>query len=252
MAKIKIKDGSGDRHCFTIVPNYILNHSTANDQSLYLHLKRYAGDDGKCFATQETIMKKMGIGRTAYNKSLKYLIDHSWIDYIGMTGGKTRPIKTYKVNNIWELNNNHYKKIPAETAVSTENEKDTVQNSSKIPAETAIEEDLVLLRSTNTSKAVALRGDQWSELIDPFEKITPFYKEFYKNTTERKALDSLASELGFNRLREIIVRLPAIIAQPYAPKVTKPSELKRDYGKLKAFYDQNKNKINKYQITKIH
>jgi hypothetical protein len=48
---VKILDNSGDKRYFTIVPNYILNHSTAIDQALYLQMKRLAGDEGLCFAT---------------------------------------------------------------------------------------------------------------------------------------------------------------------------------------------------------
>ena len=44
MTQINIKDESGDRDCFTIIPNYIANHSTANDQALYFQMKRFAGD----------------------------------------------------------------------------------------------------------------------------------------------------------------------------------------------------------------
>lgn len=150
MAKIKIQDDSGDREFFTIIPNYILNHSSSTDQSLYLQMKRYAGEDGKCFATQETLMKKLGIGIKAYRKSLDYLIKKGWIEFVGLTGGKTRPIKTYKVNNIWQENSDYYKKISAERTLSKDTyqkERDTSQKNSKIPAESTVEEEPVLRRT---------------------------------------------------------------------------------------------------------
>ena len=80
MAKIKIEDGSGDKDFFTIIPNYIKNHSTANDQSLYLQMKGFAGEEGKCFATEKTLMERMGVGKKAFNKSLNYLLEKKWID----------------------------------------------------------------------------------------------------------------------------------------------------------------------------
>ena len=43
-----IQDRSGDKKYFTIVPNFILNHSSANDQALYMQMKRLAGDNGTC------------------------------------------------------------------------------------------------------------------------------------------------------------------------------------------------------------
>jgi len=136
--QIVILDNSGDKKYFSQLPHYILNHSTAVDQALYWQMKRYSGENGKCFATQETLMKKMGVGIKAYRKSLQYLLDKGWIKFIGMTGGKTRPIKTYSITDIWKLNILHYEKIPTERTVSL---KDTGQKHNKIPAESTIEEE---------------------------------------------------------------------------------------------------------------
>jgi len=143
---IKIQDNSGDKDCFTIVPNFVLNHSSANDQSLYLQMKKFAGEKGNCFASQKTLMKKMQKGRQTFNRSLKYLIEKKWISCIGTTLSKTRPIKTYKINNIWKINTEHYKKIPSKTTISlidnVQNNnisiKDNVQNGKKITSKTAL------------------------------------------------------------------------------------------------------------------
>ena len=140
---IEIQDESGDRRYFTIVPNYILNHSTAIDQALYLQMKRLAGEDGRCFATQETLQRKLGVGKQTLKKSLDYLVEHKWIEFIGRTGGKTRPINTYKINDIWKLNSDHYEKISSEMEVS---KKDKSQNGSKISSETTP------IRRTNIKK----------------------------------------------------------------------------------------------------
>ena len=154
--KIKIIDNSGDRKYFTQIPNYIANHSTANDQALYFQMKRYAGENGTCFATQETLTKKLGIGTRAYNKSLKYLLDKGWIKFEGMTKGKTRPIKTYSIVDIWKKNIMEYEEILVETAVSFSKTKkkilvkkqgDTCQKHSKILVESTIEEEPSLIRT---------------------------------------------------------------------------------------------------------
>jgi len=137
---LKIIDESNDKKYFTIVPNYILNHSSGIDKGLYLDMKRMAGEDGICFMTEETMCKRNGIGGKQLHKSLKYLLDHKWIEFIGTTPSKTRPIKTYKILNIWSQNVNFYdnKKIPSESRVSldtAQKEKDTAPKTSKIPAE---------------------------------------------------------------------------------------------------------------------
>lgn len=98
-------------------------------------------------------------------------------------------------------------------------------------------------KTKEISKTSVLQGKQWNELIDLFETINPMYQDFYKNKTERNALESMVARLGFEKVKSTIEHLPEIIALPFAPKVTKPSELKRDLGKLIAFYNQEKSKL---------
>ncbi len=138
--KMKIVDESGDRKYFSQLPHYILNHSTAIDQALYWQMKRYAGEQGVCYATQETLMKKMGVGKHSFRKSLKYLISRGWVEYAGTIKGKTHPVKTYKIKDIWKINILEYEEIGAKSAVSL---KDRGQIGSKIGARLAVEEESV-------------------------------------------------------------------------------------------------------------
>jgi len=112
MDKIRIQDDSSDRKYFTIIPNYIANHSSANDQALYFQIKKHAGDDGECYVSQKTLMEKLDIGDKALKKSFTYLLENNWIKFIGlkdvMTSGGMQKIKSYKVVDIWKMNVNHY------------------------------------------------------------------------------------------------------------------------------------------------
>ena len=193
--EIKIVDESGDKKYFSQLPHYILNHSTAIDQALYWQMKRYSGESGKCFATQETLMKKLGIGRKAYNKSLDYLLKREWIKFVGMTGGKTRPIKTYSITDIWKLNILHYEKIPTERTVSfneeiqAKREGDTGQKNSKIPAKRTVEEEPPKEEPLNKSK----RATQ--SVATPSQES----KNFFQNEEiQKKAIDYLTTK-GFNQ-----------------------------------------------------
>lgn len=91
------------------------------------------------------------------------------------------------------------------------------------------------------SKNVFLQGSQWNELIDSFAPINPMYTEFYSNTTERSALDTMAKKWGYEKLLNTIKALEEICTKKYAPKITKPTELKRDIGKLVLFIKQEEN-----------
>lgn len=155
----KIIDESNDKKYFTIIPNYIINHSSIYEQGLYLFMKRVAGENGFYYMTEETTCKQLQIGIKKYRKSLEYLLNHKWIEFVGMTAGKTRPVKTYKVNDIWKLNTNYYinKKIPLKRAISTITQKDTAQKSNKIPLKsnpiriTNNKEDINTKREANAS-----------------------------------------------------------------------------------------------------
>lgn len=177
MEKINILDESGDKKYFSQLPHYILNHSTAIDQALYWQMKRYAGENGRCYATQETLRKKMHIGKKTYLKSLEYLLSKGWIKYIGMTQGKTRPIKTYSITDIWKLNIDNYEKIGTERAVSfkeigTESNRDRDWNGHKIGTRMDIEEDLIKEEhiKEDIPKGIVAYGDQSINSVFSFLK----------------------------------------------------------------------------------
>lgn len=109
-----IEDGSEDKKYFTIIPNYVLNHSTATVQSLYLQMKRVAGEKGYCAQPRSYFLKKMHIGKNAFNTAIKYMLDHKWLEIetpkVIDTAGGPQKVPRYKVTDLWQLNNEHYKK----------------------------------------------------------------------------------------------------------------------------------------------
>lgn len=111
--KLNIIDESGDRGYFTIIPNYILNHSTAVAQALYLQLKRLAGEDGIAYPGSRYLRDKLGISQPTLRKEFKYLLEKGWIKYDGEkeveTDGGKQKIKSYKIVNLWNINNTFYK-----------------------------------------------------------------------------------------------------------------------------------------------
>ena len=103
---IKIDDESKDKRYFTIIPNFILNHSTAIDQALYSQMKRLTEEEGKniCYPSFNYLMKQLKIGKGNLRKSIKYLIKNRWIDDTGKrrvrTKGGYQMIQSYKINDI--------------------------------------------------------------------------------------------------------------------------------------------------------
>lgn len=110
--KIKVEDESGDRKYFTIIPNLVLNHSTATAQALYMQLKRLAGERGVAYPGSRYLMDKLGISQPTLRKELRYLLEKGWIEFAGekeiSTDGGRQKVTSYRVVDLWELNARHY------------------------------------------------------------------------------------------------------------------------------------------------
>ena len=105
--KFKIIDKSGDRKYFTIIPNYVVNHSTVYEQAIYLYMKRVAGETGTCWESPINIAGKLGVDPKTIRKYQKRLVERGWIEIIG-THRKTKPTIEYKIIDLWELNARYY------------------------------------------------------------------------------------------------------------------------------------------------
>jgi hypothetical protein len=112
MNNINIQDDSGDKKYFTIIPNYILNHSTLWDREVYIQMKRITGEEGTCWTSQKTLAKQCGMSINRLKKSLSYLVEHKWIQNIGkkevITRGGIQEVNEYKIADLWKLNSDFY------------------------------------------------------------------------------------------------------------------------------------------------
>jgi hypothetical protein len=112
MQKTIIEDGSNDKRYFTLIPNYVLDHSTLWDREVYIQLKRIAGDDGTCWKGRKKLKEICGMSLGRLRKSLNYLRMNGWIDFIGTrkiyTKGGIQEVNEYKITDLWNLNNNYY------------------------------------------------------------------------------------------------------------------------------------------------
>lgn len=105
--KFKIIDKSGDRKYFTIIPNYVVNHSTIYEQAIYLYMKRVAGETGTCWESPINIAGKLGVDPKTIRKYQKKLVERGWIEIVG-THRKTKPTIEYRIVDLWTLNAKHY------------------------------------------------------------------------------------------------------------------------------------------------
>jgi len=124
MGNIQIVDKSNDRKYFSLIPNYIVNHSNHWEQSLYLVMKRIAGENGTCFTSQKTLAKLMGCSQQKVSMVVKLLEKRGWIRKTGRVIGKTKSINEYEIIDLWEINIAYYKKqddkLPYSSELKTE------------------------------------------------------------------------------------------------------------------------------------
>jgi len=103
-----IQDESGDRKYFTQIPNMIVNHSTAYEQSLYLVMKRLAGETGTCYASLNWLSEKMGIDKKTASKTISKLLKREWIKEIEKKKVKGGMVRQFVIVDLWALNIKEY------------------------------------------------------------------------------------------------------------------------------------------------
>jgi len=86
--------------------------------------------------------------------------------------------------------------------------------------------------------------NQINEFITFFEEVNPSYETLFRNKTERKASEEMIQKFGIEKLKPIVeIVLPKMLADKYSKgKSTKPTEMQRNLGLIKAWVEQNQNK----------
>lgn len=80
-------------------------------------------------------------------------------------------------------------------------------------------------------------------LITLWKEVNPAYLEFYKNKTERNALQWIVDQYGEERTRQMIAFLPVLNQTPYAPKATSPYQLKMKMADIQSWVAKKGNEI---------
>lgn len=252
MEEIKITDGSGDKKYFTIIPNYILNHSTLWDREVYIQMKRITGENGTCWTSQKTLSKQCGISVNRLKKSLKYLTDHNWIKLIGIkrikTKGGVQEVNEYKVADLWKLNVDYYESkrvspndTPYDKGVSPEKVKGYHENGKGVSSEDYKEEpsnNIIIKNNPITTHSVE-DNKEISYLIDLFNIVNPSYKQLFMRKPQREAISRLTKSMGREKLEQAIKLLPEIRNYKFAPVITTPIQLEEKMGALISFLQRN-------------
>lgn len=240
---------------FRVDDEYLNGYSKlcgVNATMVYLCLCRHADRHQESFPSVKLMAEKTGISDRSVIRGISTLIEWNII-----SKERERKEDAKWLNNRYVLlDKSVWKPKPHDTEssgsqVTEKTEPHATEGKSHMPQ---VHTKVTHIKDTHNKedKAIALLGVEVNQMIELFKDINPLFEEFYKNTTERKSLEHIANKLGKEKLTRLLMALPDIVSKPYAPKITKPSELKRDFGKLVLFLKQNENLVNKYQIKTIH
>ncbi|MCJ7804938.1 helix-turn-helix domain-containing protein [Patescibacteria group bacterium] len=177
--EIKIVDNSRDKEYFTIVPNYILNHSTADEQALYMQMKRFAGESGECFATLETLSEKLGCKEHSVRTNIEKLLKRKWIEKTGTMPGKTHPINSYRIIDLWELNVKFYKekKRASNDDYFKKDKRREPQTTITREPQTTIEEERIIKKNLPLEKPKTSKRKDITFPKETYDKVLVIYQK---------------------------------------------------------------------------
>jgi len=97
-----------------------------------------------------------------------------------------------------------------------------------------------------TSKGEPLRvfNPLGAEIIKAFEEVDPKNKNYYGNTTQRKACDFLLDEYGLEEVKKRISVLPKTNRLSYFPTITTPVQLRDKWVQLQDTVERKRSEVN--------
>ena len=190
MDNINIEDQSGDKKYFTQIPNMIVNHSTAYEQSLYLTMKRFAGEKGSCYASLNSLSKKMGVDKKTVAKNIEKLLKRGWIKEVDSKQVRGGIVRQFIMVDLWKLNMEMYESVGSGVSITTKGSGGVVQESGSIIPESGVHVD------TKKNEEDILKKN-----IYPFLKDKKFTETFNDFELMRKSIKKPMSL----RAREIIL-----------------------------------------------
>ena len=259
--EMDIEDGSNDKAYFTMVPNIVLNHSSAVDQALYMQMKRFAGEKsggGLCTASHRTLMEKLKIGPKALKTSLEYLTGHGWIANVGsrkvMTPGGPQDVQTYRVNDIWKLNVQHYKgaseSAPLPKGGDERNEganerskggdeSATTKNNTKTVDTCGLEDSPRVVKVYEEEETHQKRENRSKDKEAIYALFSSKEEPWWRHAQQKKAALSLFDLLGVEKVRAGLRVMNENEDDPYCPQAQTPFDYEVKLPKLKAYAKRN-------------
>src|SRR3972149_7367017 len=160
----------------------------------------------------EYLDKGTGLSNRHVIKALKSLEKNGFI-LIKRTSGKTNEITLNITNDEMSLVTKGHTTSDKRSQVTSDKRSHTINN---IPINN-------INNNTNTSNGKTIAGvsaKEFGELMDLFKNVNPSHYQLFGNKTQRASLERMITKHGYDKMQNVITRLPEIVGQPYAPVIT--------------------------------
>ena len=166
-------------------------------------------------------------------KSNKILYQDGWIYIINYYKNQSKQIN--KKDNTYKARENYFKENkPILDKLGISNE--APYKPLKAPYHTLPKE---FKEFKEFKELQATPADNINPLLKEFEVINPTIN--YGNTTQRKALQDMVKQFGYEKLLNTIRFAVSIQGKPYSPVITTPCQLKDNMGKLLVYFKKEEN-----------
>lgn len=122
------------------------------------------------------------------------------------------------------------------TKTTTQSRQKLQDNNNKIK-DNKVNNNKIILHSESDNS----QGNDINSFISLFEKVNPMWKTFFANKTERNACEKILGTTTIERLKDFFKWYESVSTDKYCPVFTKPTELVKQLGKLKAYSEKNHN-----------
>ena len=201
------------------------------------------------YISQAQFIEFTGQSNRAIATAIQVCVEHGWIIARDRDGKLCDTSEKRRRRKIWyQLGTIFTEKISSEESSQDENLVNKTTSSSE-------QNDTNLVKKVHNTKVTLTKetiqstvsneqvvAGSIAEVIKLFEAINPQAKRFYGNTTQRKAIERMLAEHGYDVVLRATKAAVACFGKGYAPRITTPLKLELKWADLVGYYASEKDK----------
>ena len=229
-------EGRQEAGLFAIIPMSILENKnlSASAKLLYGEIMALSKKSGQCYATNEYMANMLGISKRSIPQIIKEL---SGIGLI-LVNIKRSKKGTYRHITVSFFNGGGHRSTTMGGIVKE-------RGGASLNNEVKVEIDKVEIKNGDKSPITSSPDGEESPIppvkggippiLDLFKNINPSFAQFFKNTTERAAVDRLLKLHGEEKVRKRINDVVHFLGAPFCPVIVKPTQLESKWAQFELF-----------------